>query len=54
MQRNVAPVPCPVCGALDRFVIAATGKFELIYVNCPGGDPLYWPRLANSELRPPQ
>jgi hypothetical protein len=57
MQRNVAPVPCPVCGGLIRFVIAATGTLELVCVDCPGGDPLYWPRLSrlvNSELRLPQ
>jgi len=57
MQRNVAPLPCPVCGKPVRFVIAPTGKLDLICVDCPGADPLYWPRLfrlMNGELRPPQ
>ena len=57
MQRNVAPVPCPVCGRPARFAITATGKLELVCVDCPGADPLYWPqlsRLMNGELRPPR
>ncbi len=57
MQRNVAPVSCPVCRRPVRFVIAPIGKLDLVSIDCPGGDPLYWPQLSklmNGELRPPQ
>jgi len=57
MQRNIAPALCPVCRRPVRFMIAETGKLELICVDCPGGDPLYWPHLSRlmiGELRPPQ
>lgn len=57
MQRNVAPVTCPLCGRPVRFAIAPTGKLDLVCVDCPGGDPLHWPQLfelMNGELRPPQ
>jgi hypothetical protein len=29
MQRNVAPVACPLCGRPVRFEIVPTGKLEI-------------------------
>jgi hypothetical protein len=30
MQRNVAPIPCPLCEKPVRFAIATTDKLDLI------------------------
>ena len=49
MQRTVAPFPCLVCGRLVPFVITATGKLDLICVDCPGDEPLYWPRFSRTR-----